>query len=285
MTIRIWDSKARKWRDPKGRFASAPTPEEIRRDKRGRPIDSVGRQVPVSALFVAKPAKPPGTVYDAKTRKWRDERGHWAPRPTKDQIARSRFGIAIDAKGREVPESALSTAKPAKAASPVEPIEREPPPASTVGLEDEWLESEPLEEKLVYGSHLNQKTDISKADAVLQKALEGHSRKGGLEMADMSVNGVGALFIPAKGGVVDKLEIRKIQRIAGPNAKVEIISEGVGFENVRVIWDSEKTTSALEAAERLQRQAERLAEIQALLSELWGDLFWSAVYETDEETY
>lgn len=241
----IFDRKSKRWRFVNGRFAPKPELKSLKKDKRGRPLDSRGKLVP--------------------------------------KVAIAGFGPRDKRKRKPVPAPPEPVQAPEKLPEAWEPVPV-PIRPSKASLEHVGLETISRDDRFIYGSHLNHNPPEKALPDAFLSAFKAFAKKSGMELEDQTLYGVGVQIRPATYGTVAKADIDRIREIAGKGARVQIVNEGVGVESVRVFFN-DKPQGIDQATDVIEQKQRAIQEIYDLLWELWGDAYWASVWESEDEMY
>jgi hypothetical protein len=258
------DRKSGRWRN-NGRFSPAPKKSQLPKDSKGRPLDALGKRVPIAAIAPAKASKP-------------------AKRPSKP---------------RE-PTPKPRTRKPAPAAKPAPKPSRKPrKPAPKPGLGKppniprppkhggrrarvEYVdEGQPLTSRLIASSTFENKAPPTHAGTILERVVGKLSKRAGRDPDRVAIYRHGVSFTNTLSNGNDYQTGQLVEKMATEYPHLSFQYNG---NNVNVSVGNERdSTDRDEAANNLDGVSTELEDIHAYLYDLWdGDLGWFTYFENDD---
>ena len=277
-----YDRGSGRWRRG-GRFASPPTMGELTAwgqvDKRGRPLDSRGQGVPLRS--VVDPPKAPQyapteLTYNPRAKRWQSPAGTFASKPKSKQLPRNLDGKPVDARGERVPLVALADY------SPKAPPGKPPAPPQdadvlrVVGARDQVFTGS-------YNSGGLNRADPSGAGEAYEAWIAAATMKAGVDADELWLKNAGIAIHSQFQETLTESDRAKLAELAASAGVTIVVQQSPVGSVAYVKLGAETTAGAMGGA--FSAAASTLSAIYDFLEEEWGDLYWEAYGEADEDWY
>jgi hypothetical protein len=263
------DRKTGRWRN-NGRFSPAPKKSQLRKDSKGRPLDSLGKRVPMAAIAPAKPPKkaPRGKVPAAPTKR--------KPPPPKAP-RKPRAPVKRPAPAPRPPKAP----KPRPAPRPSKPAPA--PKRRSAGNVEYIADGEALTERRLLSSTFENQAAPVHAGEILQKIVQRRAARFGRFSDDLPIYRYGVAFTNTKESGNESRTADLVEKLASeyPHYSFQYNANNVNI----TLGGKDEPVFVKDAKRDLTNSAEELEDIWGYLQDLWDDdLGWFAIAENDEHT-